>query len=196
MKYCKATELTFDPRPQVGKIAVEAFYDLLRHFPVDMAQAEKVFARSIELDYFYAAVEDEEIVALVACKANKPPPIKFDKDILVEAFGLINGSIAYKMLEKYILNHKYPFELSPRTCSIEIAATAQKRRGQGIAGGLITQVMEELSFDEYVLEVVDTNAAAIRMYEKLGFSEFMRGPAPPNSGFNHFIYMKKERPYV
>ena len=47
-----------------------------------------------------------------------------------------------------------------------------------------------MSYNEYILEVVDANTSAIRLYEKLGYVEFARKPAPKKSGFNYFVYMK------
>jgi len=48
-------------------------------------------------------------------------------------------------------------------------------------------------YSEYVLEVIDTNAPAIRLYEKLGYREFTRTPAVKGSGFNYYVYMKAAR---
>jgi ribosomal protein S18 acetylase RimI-like enzyme len=47
-----------------------------------------------------------------------------------------------------------------------------------------------MHYSEYILEVADTNTPAIRLFEKLGYKEFTRKPAPKKSGFSHFVYMK------
>jgi len=192
MEYLKATNLTFDPRMQISALVVDAYYDLIEHFKKDIMKITKALAASLLLEYFYVAVENGEVAAIVACKENKPPPVKLDKKVFVKYLGLIMGNIAYPVINKHMMEHRYPFELPARTGSIEIVATAAKYRGRGIAQDLAEHVMNALPYEDYVLEVVDTNASAIRLYQKMGFREIMRTDAPKRAGFNHFVYMKKE----
>jgi len=178
MEYLKASELTFDPRPQMSRIFAEGFYEHgLKHFTKDKSKLGKALSHIFELDSFFVAVENDEIMALIGCTDKKPPPIKLDKKILIQELGIIRGRIAYWGLNKYMVNHAYPFELSEQTGSIEFVATAPEHRGKGAAYGLLSHVMEILPYSEYVLEVVGDNTPAIRLYEKLGYSEFMRIPA-------------------
>jgi len=192
MEYLKADKLLFDPRPQMGRIFAEGFYEHgLKHFSKDKTKLAKALAHIFELDKFHVAVENKKIMALVGCTDRKPPPVKLDKAILLHELGFIRGRIAYFGLDKYMVNHTYPFELSPQTGSIEFVAAAPEHRGKGATFGLLSYVMEILPFSEYVLEVVDDNTPAIRLYEKLGFSEFKRIPGPKGSGIKHFVYMRK-----
>jgi len=192
MEYLKATELSFDPRLQISEMVVDAFYDLIKHFPSEtIPKIIKALAASLVLEHFYVATEGEEVASIVAVKADKPPPINLERKILVKHLGLINGNIAYEMLDKYMVNHKYPFELSPLTGSIEIVATSSKYRGLGVAAGLVEHALAQFPHTEYVLEVIDTNKPAIRLYEKLGFCEITRKEAPNHSGFNYFLYMSR-----
>jgi len=192
MEYLKATDLPFNPRVQISALVVEAYYDLLQHFKKDVHKITMALAESVLLEYFYVAVVNGEVAAIVACKKDKPPPVKLEKRVLAKHLGLIMGNIAYPVINKHMLEHRYPFKLSEQTASIEIVAVAAKYRGQGIAQGLTEHVMNELPYKNYVLEVVDTNRAAIGLYEKMGFSEIARVAAPKNAGFNHFLYLKKE----
>jgi len=192
MEYLKATDVPFDPRMQISALVVDAYYDLLQHFKKDVYKITKALAESVLLEYFYVAVEDGELAAIVACKKDKPPPVKLEKKVLAKHLGLIIGNIAYPVINKHMIEHRYPFKLAEQTASIEIVATVKKYRGRGIAQGLLEHVMNEQPYKNYVLEVVDTNTAAIGLYEKMGFNEITRVAAPKNSGFNHFIYMKKE----
>jgi len=187
----KASDLTFDPRPQMSKIFADGFYDHgLKHFSKDKAKLAKAMEHIFDLSAFYVAVENEEILAFIGCTAKKPPPIKLDKKILIRELGFIRGRIAFWGLNKYMVNHTYPFELSPQTGSIEFVVTATEHRGKGVAYGLLSYVMEVSQFEDYVLEVIDINATAIRLYERLGYSEIKRTPAIKGSGFNFFVYMK------
>ena len=194
MDYIKANELPFDPRPQMGRIFVEGFYQHgLKHFSKDKVKLAKALEHMFDLDYFQVAVENEEIMALIGCTAKKPPPVRLDKKILVQELGFIRGRFAYFGLNKYLVNHTYPFELSPQAGSIEFVASSPEHRGKGVTFGLLSHVMDSLSYSEYVLEVVDDNTPAIRLYEKLGFSEFHRIPGPRGSGIKHFVYMRRSK---
>ena len=193
MEYLKADQVSFDPRPQMSRIFVEGFYDHgLKHFSKDKATLAKAMAHIFDLSRFYLAMADGQIAAMIGCTDKKPPPIKLNKTILVKELGLLRGQIAYRGLTKYIINHPYPFELSPQTGSIEFVATAPEHRGKGAAFGLLSHIMQTLPYTAYVLEVIDHNTPAIRLYQKLGFAEFKRTPAPKRSGFKHYIYMKVE----
>jgi ribosomal protein S18 acetylase RimI-like enzyme len=194
MQFTKMTALPFDPRPQISMIFADGFYEHgLKHFSKDKEKLARALAHSFVLENFYAAVEGDEIMAIIGCTDKKPPPMKLDKKILVRELGFFRGRVAFWGLNKFMVHHKYPFEMSPKTGSIEFVATASAHRGKGAAQGLLAYVMENEPFAEYVLEVIDTNAPAIRLYEKLGFKEFIRTKSPSkHAGFNFFVYMKRD----
>ncbi|MCL2198942.1 MAG: GNAT family N-acetyltransferase [Defluviitaleaceae bacterium] len=193
-QYIKANLLPFCPRPQMGKIFAEGFYDHgLKFFCNDTEKLGAAMEHIFLLEHFYAAVEGEEILAMIGVKDKKPPPVKLNKKILIRELGFFRGRLAFWGMNKFLVNNPYPFEMGKNTGSIEFVATSSTHRGKGIAEGLLSHIMEIEPFDEYVLEVVDNNAPAIRLYEKLGFKEFKRTPSPSkNAGFDFFIYMRKE----
>jgi ribosomal protein S18 acetylase RimI-like enzyme len=191
MEYKKMNELAFCPREQMGAIFADGFYEHgLKFFSKDKEKLAKATAHIFILDKFYAAIEGEEVLAFIGCADKKPPPITLNRKIFTRELGFFRGMFAFIGFKIMLVSHKYPFAMPSQTGSIEFVATAPNHRGKGIAHGLLSYVMETEPFDAYVLEVIDTNAAAIRLYEKLGFSEFQRKPAPKGSGFNFFVYMK------
>ena len=193
MEFFRASELSFDPRQQLGKIFAEGFYDHgLKFISKDMAKLSKAMEHIFLLEHFYVAVQDETIMAMVGCTKKKPPPVELERKILTRALGFLRGNFAYIALKHALVNHKYPFELADDTASIEFVATAEEHRGKGSAKKLLAYVMEVLPYEKYVLEVIDTNAAAIKLYEKLRFTEFMRAKAPKGAGFGFFVYMRKD----
>ncbi|MCL2588204.1 MAG: GNAT family N-acetyltransferase [Oscillospiraceae bacterium] len=194
MQFKLASELPFDPRPQIAAIFAEGFYeDGLKYFAKDKAKLARAIAHMFLLDKFHVAVEGEDILAIVACVDRRPPPIKLDKRILVKELGFVRGRLAHWGLHKFIINKPLPYEKSPQTGSIEFVATAPEHRGKGAASGLLSFVMDTLPFDNYALEVISHNAAATKLYEKLGFREFMRTPGPGGaSGIEYFVYMRRD----
>ena len=191
MEYIKADWLSFDPRHEMGKIFAEGFYQWLKHFSKDKDRLAAAFAHIFDLNVFYLAVINGKIAAITACTASKPPAIQLDKKILIKELGVISGRLAYTMLKKYVVEHSYPFELPAEAGSVEFVATAVEHRGKGAAYGLIGHIMAIMPYKEYILEVVGSNTAAIRLYEKLGFTEFTRTKAPKGSGEEYYLYMKK-----
>ena len=192
MKYIKASGLPFDPRPQMSRIFVECFHDHgLKSLCKDKAKLTKAMAHIFHLEHFYVALDGEKIAGFVGCVDKKPPPISLDRKILRREMGFVRGTITYFALNYAIINKPYPFAQPPQSGSIEFVATAPEYQGRGVAFGLLSHVMEIMPYSKYVLEVVGINAVAIRLYEKLGFAEFMRTPAPKQSGLGHFVYMRK-----
>jgi len=105
MKYIKASELSFDPRPQMGTIFAEGFYDQgLKYFAKDKEKLAKALEHIFVLENFYVAVDDKEIMAFVGCTDKKSPPIRLNKKILVRELGFICGRFALWGLNKYMVN--------------------------------------------------------------------------------------------
>ena len=193
MEYIRADQLPFDPRPQMGMIFSDGFYQWLRHFSKDKERLARAFAHIFDLSRFYAASHGNEIMGFVACVERKPPPIQLDTKTLRRELGIVAGSIAFFALNKYMMETPYPFDMPRNAGSIEFVATAPNHKGKGVASGLIAYIISTMPYNEYVLEVAETNTPAVRLYEKLGFKEFRRKPAPKRSGVGNFLYMKVNR---
>ncbi|WP_327204809.1 GNAT family N-acetyltransferase [Paenibacillus sp. DMB20] len=118
-----------------------------------------------------------------------------NKASLRSGLGYVMGSLAYFVLKK---EFNAPLPYFDETGYIECVATLEKARGQGVSTALMRHVMHQLHFHHYVLEVVDTNEIAYRLYKKLGFEEFERKQAKPSPkrGFNERIYMQWNKPDV
>ena len=194
MEYIKADTLPFDPRPALSRIFVEGFYPWIKHFSRDREQLVAAFTHTFNLRYFYVAMENDEIVAMTAC-TDGSAPVFLDRKIFIHTMGLLRGYYTYYVLGRYIRYSGYPFTLTSTTGSIEYVATLEAYRGRGVAWGLLSHIMTVESYNAYVLEVADTNATAIRLYERLGFREIDRQKAPRkhNGGINYFLYMRRER---
>ncbi|MCL2387768.1 MAG: GNAT family N-acetyltransferase, partial [Defluviitaleaceae bacterium] len=166
MEFVKASDLPFNPREQIAKIFAEGFYEHgLSSFSKDKAKLAKAFAHSFVLNSFYVAVEGEEIMSLVGCTDKKPPPLQMDKKFLIKELGFIRGRIAYWGVNKFVVNKPYPFEMLPQEGSIEFVAAASEHKGKGATYGLLSYVMEASPFNSHVLEVIDHNEPAIKLYE-------------------------------
>ncbi|UVI27748.1 GNAT family N-acetyltransferase [Paenibacillus spongiae] len=130
-----------------------------------------------------------EIVGILACSNNRRRAMTVDKPSLKQAFGFLKGNLAYDSLDKEF-NAPLPFE--DETGYIECVATSERARGKGVSTALFKHVMQELPYRNYILEVVDTNSTAIRLYKKLGFEEFKRKREKLSrlKGFKERIYLQ------
>jgi len=193
MDFIKADKLSFDPREQMSRIFTEGFYQWLNYFAKDKDKLTQAFEHVFDLSRFYVAVDGDKIAAITGCVGKSAKAMALDKKGLRKSFGLIVGNIAYTMLNKYLINPKYPFEITENMGIIAVVAASPGYKRQGAAYRLMEHVMENERFSEYVLEVVDNNAAAIKLYEKLGFEELTRRKSQDKrSGFDFHLYMRRK----
>ena len=193
MKIYRADELGFVIREEMSRIFVDGFYQWLHYFSKDKEKLRNAFAHIFTLEVFYVVEEEGGILGMLACADGKVPTVRLVKREFTTHLGLIRGSIAYKVLKGEFVDKSYPFEIPEGMGMIEFVATSKDHRGKGVASTLIRHVFA-LPFSPYVLEVADTNTAAIHVYEKMGFREFLRIPQKHSekSGVNFLVYMKTE----
>jgi len=195
MEIKRASEIGERARKKVSDIFVNDFIQWLQYFSKDTEKLSLAFAHMFILEAFYVAIVDGELAGIAACTDGKKPPIRLQPRELRRHFGFIKGSIAGMILKRELKNHPYPFPIESGTGSIEFVATDGNYRGKGVASALIRHMISNAPYSAYVLEVADTNTPAVRLYEKLGFREFLRVPQKHSkqSGVNHLVYMKYEK---
>lgn len=188
--FCPANKVSFDPRPQMAALFVDGFSDWLHYFDKKGDKLAEAFTPAFQLETFFLAVDpNNRVLAMVGCP-DGVPALRFDKAAFIKALGSVKGRFAYSILTKFLIDNHYPFEVTPGMGSIEFVVSNPTIRGRGITGRLIEYVMQQRGYREYVLEVASTNTRAVRLYERLGFSEFLHKPAPKRSGVGEYIYMK------
>ena len=192
MEFIQASQLPFDPRPQMSRIFVEGFYLWINHFQKDKERLAEAFTHTFLLEHFWIAAEGDVVAAMAAC-TNGYAPVRLNQEIFMEKLGTVRGFLTYRRLKRNMTRHGYPFLLTPTTGSIEYVATAPRFQRQGLGEGLIKHVMESNNYEAFVLEVADTNNTARRLYERLGFKEFARRRALDRrrTGVNYFLYMRR-----
>ena len=112
-----------------------------------------------------------------------------DKQKLKKNFGFIKGSFAYSTMKK---EFHTPLDYPDNTAYIECVATIPEARGKGVATELMKYLLSSLPYSEYILEVTDTNTAARKIYDRMGFKVFEETSERFGKikGFNKRIYMK------
>lgn len=183
-------ELGDEEARQVADIFVEGFYDSLRIFSADSGKLAKALMHAMVKEQFFVALEEGKVLGMFAYSAGRKRPFRFNRAVLRRELGWLRGTLFYNLVRQEL---EKPLELADRQCYFEAVATAKEARGQGVASRLNDELVIRLGYEDYILEVVDTNIAAIRLYEKLGYVEFRRKPQRwfrKQAGFNARIYMR------
>jgi ribosomal protein S18 acetylase RimI-like enzyme len=189
----RADKLDLDVRVQMSEIFADGFTQWLVFFSKDKNKIARAFAHMFVLDQFYVAVTGNKIAGMVACTDCKTLSVRLNKKELRKHLGFFKGSIAAIVLKK---EFESPFENPPpETGSIEFVGTASEFRGKGVASQIISHIIKNTAYREYLIkEVADTNTPAMNLYKKLGFEEYKRIPVPQKRaekiGINNFIALK------
>jgi ribosomal protein S18 acetylase RimI-like enzyme len=184
---------TKEMKPQISRVFVDGFYQWLRYFSKDKAKLTQALAHMFNTDCFFVAIEKGDVIAITACAAKGQRCVQLERRDFIKRLGFIRGSIAYSMLRKEFEVKTYPISIGENTGAIEFVAVASVHRGKGVAANLIQNIFSVTDFREYILEVADTNTAAVNLYKRLGFADVLRVPQKhtKQSGINELIYMKK-----
>jgi len=171
----------------ISSLLVNSFWEVMfKFFKKDKEVMIQAMEHTVNLEYTHVADIDGEIAGVVVCVPKGVVATKTDRKILVKYLGFLKGNILH--FPGLMVNNKFPFEVDDKTGIIEIMATDENHRGKGVGTTLMKHVFKTHSYDTYILEVVDTNKAAINMYEKIGFKEIMRKKSP--FLHKHSVYMK------
>jgi len=173
----------------ISSLWINAFWDMMfKFFKKDKEVMIQAMEHAVNCEYTRVAVIDEEIAGVVVCVPNGIVATKTDRKILVKYLGFIKGNILHYAV---LITNKFPFEVDDKTGIIEILATHENHRGKGVGTALMKHVFDMHSYNTYILEVVDTNEVAIKLYEKIGFKEVMRKKSPfPNSPHKYSVYLR------
>lgn len=177
---------------QTVRLFVEGFFKTMGDsIKLDVQTIAKGVKHSFIKDHYYAALLDGKVLGILAVSTNRGRSHAFDKSVLQRELGYFKGTMLYFFLKKELQN---PVDLRDDQIYIESVTTSEDARGKGVATSLMNFLFDSLNGKEFVLEVVDTNANAIRLYEKLGFVLFKRKKAgflDKKGGFNERLYMKR-----
>ncbi|WP_062049153.1 GNAT family N-acetyltransferase [Bacillus sp. JCM 19034] len=177
-----------DVRREVAAVFVDGYREDLAFLSNNQEKLIEAFQKMICPYVFYFATLEGDIVGILACSNNQNRALTIDKTILRNSFGYVKGNLAYHFM-KDEFNKKLPYQ--DDTGYIECVATTVKARGKGVSTALMNYVLENEDYRHYILEVVDTNKVAYRLYKKLGFTEFERKKESFSrmKGFEYRIYM-------
>lgn len=192
----RADHAGVEVRHQTAEIFADGFSQWLTYFSKDRDVIVKAFAHMFVLDQFYVALVGDQVAAFGACTDCRSFSVELQRAPLRRHLGWFKGSMAALILKR---EFQKPFVDPPfETGSVEFIGTAISFRGQGAASAVIRHMLDHLPYRNFIIEeVADTNIPAIRLYEKLGFTEYKRKSLSPRqariSGINHMVSLCLEK---
>lgn len=180
-----------DDKKEIVNCILDAFQRDFSGFinSVGREKVQQFLEESICSDFFYLMEDEQVIMGVLALSDDRGRALKEAKKAAQKHFGFLFGWILYlvnfKEFEKVYCD-------SPDAAFIEFVAVKQEFQGRGIATDLLKRVISESPYKCYILDVVDTNHAAISCYNKLNFSEIKREKVKfgKQKGFQEKIFME------
>jgi len=158
--------------PEQYRASAAALYDEAFGPKIALAIPEKkkriaLYETCFQLQHAVAAVSDNQLLGLAGFSTNAGSLTgALDYATLIEQLGYIKGNRAALVLSFYE-RKKQPGELLMDGIAVDGAA-----RGSGIGTRLLCSLIdyaEQHQYETIRLDVIDTNSAARRLYEKMGF---------------------------
>lgn len=185
----RGDELGEGYRRPITVVLVNGFAEDFEFFSKDARVLADAFEHMVILERFHVALVDGEPAAIASvtegaqeCFAPEQPPIQ-------RALGRMRGAISYRIVRSQFVG-AYD-GARDGLAEIGFVTTAPEHQGKGVATALMRELLE-LPYDEFVLrDIKDTNAPALGLYRKLGFTESRRRPVrfAKRAGFSAYVSM-------
>jgi 8-oxo-dGTP diphosphatase len=193
----RATSATVRPavesdRDGIATVIAHAYRHEFSTLSRSMRKIAAALADGVEVDRFFVADRDGDVIGAVACTDHTGRAIRIRAGDWRTHLGIVRGTLAARILAQPFMSRlDYP----AGTGYLEFVAVAQGARRQGIATKLVEGVIAQRAYTEYVLEVTDVNTAARDCYRKIGFVDFKSEKERFGrlKGFGARIYMRYRR---
>ncbi|MGW9417124.1 GNAT family N-acetyltransferase [Cellulosimicrobium funkei] len=192
----RADELGESSRRRITEVLVRGFADDFAYFSKDPRMLADAFAHMLVLERFYVAVVDGEPSAVASVTEAAQECFAPEKRPFQDALGRVHGAISYRIVRSQFLGGYDGAR--DGLAEIGFVTTAPEHQGQGVGTALVRRLLE-LPYDELVLrDIKDTNAPALGLYRKLGFTETGRRPVrfARRAGFSAYVTMSRARDVV
>lgn len=184
-----------DHRRRITEVYVASFADDFVAFsrnPVTLADA---FEHMLLLGRFHVALVDRVPAGLASLTEGGQALLAPRWRELRRHLGPVRGALAYTVIRRWFMRTSEGAR--PGRGEIGFVATAPAFQGRGVATALLRHLTALPGPDELVIEdIKDTNAAALRVYEKCGFTVYRRRRIrfARWAGFTELLSMRLVRP--
>ncbi|MFG1678225.1 GNAT family N-acetyltransferase [Micromonospora sp. NPDC049282] len=181
-------------RRRITEVLVQGFAEDFEYFSKDPRALADAFEHMIILERFYVALVDGEPAAIASVTEGSQECFEPNRREMQRGLGVLHGLISYFIVRSQFLGAYNGAR--PGLAEIGFVTTAPQHQGMGVATALMRHLLQ-LPYDEFVLrDIKDTNAPALGLYRKLGFSESSTRPVKfsARAGFSAYVSMTLKTP--
>jgi ribosomal protein S18 acetylase RimI-like enzyme len=153
-------------RHQAAVICYEGFRRQMESLGVSQTKGIAILERSLDVELALVALQQDRLVGFVGLQYENRPFFQFQRSHFMQELGWLRGLLIF------LLFNLSATVIQPTEMFINVIVVDAAMRGQGIGTSLINAVFEiarQNQFQAVVLDVVDTNPDAQRLYERMGF---------------------------
>ncbi|GGK93505.1 GNAT family N-acetyltransferase [Nocardia jinanensis] len=187
----RGDELGEDYRRRVTEVYVRGFAEDFVAFSRDTGKLADAFEHMLLLERFYIALVDGEPAGLASLTEGDQTLFAPRWREIRRHLGPARGLLGYVVIRRWFMR-AYD-GARPGLAEIGFVATEPAYQGHGVATALLRHLLAHPGYREYVLEdIKDTNAPALSVYTKLGFTVYKRRKArfARRAGFSELLSMK------
>lgn len=176
-------------RRPVTEVLVRGFAEDFAYFSKDPRVLADAFAHMLLLERFFVALVDGAPAALASVTEGDQECFDPRRREMQRALGRLHGLIGYGIVRSQFLG-AYD-GARPGLAEIGFVTTSPEHQGRGVATALMEHLLQ-LPYDTFVLrDIKDTNAPALGLYRKLGFTESSTRPVrfAGRAGFSGYVSM-------
>lgn len=183
----RLNELSFDRTEEVAQFMLKEFKSVLNSICKQDEALVRLLHHAIEEEQCFVALDNGKIIGMVGVSTPVKGALEVSLKETQKFLGLIDG------LKFYFTMVKTGVRLQPYQIYINTLAVDEMYRRHKVATRLLEECMQKSCATEYLLDVLDVNTAAIRLYESMGFKVFKRKKQlfAKQAGFNEWLYMSK-----
>jgi len=187
----RGDELGEGYRRRITEVYVRAFAEDFVAFSRDTGKLADAFEHMLLLERFYVALVDGEPAGLASLTEGDQTLLAPRWREIRRHLGLVRGLLCYVVIRNWFMR---PSDgARPRLAEIGFVATEPAYQGRGVATALLRHLLALPGYREYVLhDIKDTNAPALHVYAKLGFTVYKRRKVrfARRAGFTELVSMK------
>ena len=187
----RGDELGEGYRRRITEVYVRSFAADFVAFSRDTGKLADAFEHMLLLERFYVALVDGEPAGLASLTEGDQTLFAPRWREIRRHLGLARGLLGYVVIRRWFMR---PSDgARPGLAEIGFVATEPAYQGRGVATALLRHLLALPGYREYVLEdIKDTNAPALGLYAKLGFTVYKRRKVrfARRAGFTELVSMK------